>query len=81
MSSTAKTPPAAVLARFPEQQRALTSRYDASPSFREICRDYEDVVSQLANVESSLALASELRALAAELESEIVLELIPADER
>ena len=80
MPGTTVSIPASVLKDFSRHRGAPASRFETSSSFREICADYDEVITNLARVEAANKLTGELQALARELEQEILAELDPAAE-
>lgn len=70
--------PASIQACFPGRERGIATRFEEDASFRELCRDFDEVVTNLANLDPADSLASELKLLASELESELLAELEPS---
>ena len=75
MPAFSPAPPASVQQRFSDHARALAVRFEESSNFRELCRDFDEVVSILASTEPANAMAAELKRLAEELQEEIRTEI------
>ena len=80
MTAAISSLPASIQMCFADHRRAIEYRFEADSSFRELCYDFDEVVTHLATIESGESLASELKALAKDLEEELLAEISPVIE-
>lgn len=75
MTAETTSPPTSIQEQFPEHTNAIAVRFTTNERFREICLDFDEVVTNLRRLEPTEKLASELKRLVVDLEEEILLEL------
>ena len=75
MTGEPTTLPASIHMCFPDRVRGIAARFEDDATFRELCRDFDEVVSTLASMDPTNTMARELKLLADELGRELISEL------